>query len=365
MTITLTSSMRANLVSLQASSSLLGKTQARLSTGLKVNSAIDSPANYFAARGHSQRAGLLAGLKDNISEAIQTVKAADGGVQGILSTIESLRGVIAQARSALNDTVNSGTTLAGLATQYNSLLTQLDNLASDSSYKGINFLSGTSQTLTVNFNENATTKLTMSGFDASAAGLGISGMAGGGYTKTVVGTPSYDGAAYSSPPAAILALNSTATWYWDGDGGPSGYWSMSSGFDPIYYPDGTLRVGPPPSVTSYYVFAPGGGSTSPSLTATDLSTASNLNSMESKLNAAIATLQTKSSELAANLNILTTRQGFIGDLINVLNDGATRLTEADSNEEAANLLMLQTSQQLGTTALSLSAQAAQAVLRLF
>lgn len=284
--ITLTSSMRANLVSLQSTSSMLGSTQERLSTGLKVNSAVDNPAAYFAARGHNQRADLLSGLKDNISEAIQTVKAADSGVTGVLSTVEALRGIISQARSALNDTVNSATTLSGLTTQYNELVKQLNNTAGDSSYKGINFLSGTSQTLTVNFNENATTKLTMSGFDASSSGLGISG-------------------------------------------------------------------------------GVGGTNTAGSLTSASLDTTTELDAMETALNKAISTLQTKSSELAANLSILTTRQTFVSDMINTLKDGATNLTVADTNEEGANLLMLQTRQQLGTTALSLSAQAAQSVLRLF
>lgn len=284
--ITLTSSMRANLVSLQSTSALLGTTQERLSTGLKVNSAVDNPAAYFAARGHSQRADLLAGLKDNISEAIQTVKAADKGVKGVLGTIEALRGIITQARSALNDTVNSATTLSGLTTQYNELVKQLNNIAGDSAYKGINFLSGTNQTLTVNFNENATTKLTMSGFDASSSGLGISG--------------------------GVAGINTAGT-----------------------------------------------------LTSGNIDTASELDAMESRLNTAIATLQTESSELAANLSILTTRQSYLTDMINVLRDGATYLTVADTNEEGANLLILQTRQQLGTTALSLSSQAAQSVLRLF
>jgi len=278
--ITLTSAMRANLVSLQSTSQLLGKTQERLSTGLKVNSAIDNPTNFFAARGHNVRADQLTGLKDNIGEAIQTVKAADSAVKGVLSTIESIRGVLTQARTALTDTANSATTLAGLATQYNGLTTQLDNLRADASYKGINFLSGASTTLTVNFNENATTKLTMSGFDASASGLAISG---------------------------------------------------------------------------------GGGT----LAAADFDTAKKIDDMEVLLNAAIAKLQTNSASLASNLSVLTTRQSFITDMVNTLRDGATALTAADTNEEGANLLILQTRQALGTTALSLSAQAAQSVLRLF
>ncbi|TXT17589.1 MAG: flagellin domain-containing protein [bacterium] len=154
--VSLTSAMRSNLVSLQSTEALLGRTQERLATGKKVNSAIDNPTNFFAARAHTQRADLLNGLKDNIGEAIQTVKASDSGVKAINSTIEALRGIVSQARSAQTSTT-SATDLAGLTTQYNELVRQLNNTAEDSGYKGVNFL--TSGALAVNFNEQASTKL--------------------------------------------------------------------------------------------------------------------------------------------------------------------------------------------------------------
>ena len=59
------------------------------------------------------------------------------------------------------------------------------------------------------------------------------------------------------------------------------------------------------------------------------------------------------------------RQDFTKNLINLLQIGADSLTLADTNEEGANLLALQTRQQLRTTSLSLASQADQAVLRLF
>jgi flagellin-like hook-associated protein FlgL len=78
-----------------------------------------------------------------------------------------------------------------------------------------------------------------------------------------------------------------------------------------------------------------------------------------------ATLRSEAKTLSSNLNIITTRNSFTQGMINVLTEGATSLTAADTNEEGANMLMLQVRQSLGTTALSLSAQAAQSVLRLF
>ncbi|HET6514373.1 MAG TPA: hypothetical protein VFG09_04375 [Thermodesulfovibrionales bacterium] len=85
----------------------------------------------------------------------------------------------------------------------------------------------------------------------------------------------------------------------------------------------------------------------------------------SDLNAALGTLRTTSAGLSANLSVIQTRQDFTTSMINVLTTGSDSLTNADMNQEGANMLMLQTRQALGTTALSLSSQAAQSVLRLF
>jgi flagellin len=65
------------------------------------------------------------------------------------------------------------------------------------------------------------------------------------------------------------------------------------------------------------------------------------------------------------LSIVTTRQTFTDTMVNTLETGADNLTLADTNEEGANMLMLQTRQSLGTTSLSLASTAAQAVLKLF
>jgi flagellin len=80
---------------------------------------------------------------------------------------------------------------------------------------------------------------------------------------------------------------------------------------------------------------------------------------------ALGTLRSHGSSFGSNLSIVQNRQDFTKAMINTLETGADNLVLADSNEEGANLLALQTRQQLSTTALSLSAQADQAVLRLF
>jgi len=265
--ISLTASMRSTLVSLQETSGLMNRTQERLSTGKKVNSAIDNPANYFAAKGHTDRANQLDGRKDAMGEAIQAIKAADKGIKAITSLIENLRGIISAARNSA-----TGAT-AEQETQYAEVLNQLNNLVNDANYKGVNFLA--EGELTVNFNEDASSSLTITGFDATAAGLGID-------------TP--------------LA---------EGDAGTA------------------------------------------------------LDDLETALNNALNLLRSNAAALASNLGIVQVRLDFTTDLINTLTEGANKLTAADINEEGANMLMLQTRQQLGITALSLASQAAQGVLRLF
>jgi flagellin-like hook-associated protein FlgL len=92
---------------------------------------------------------------------------------------------------------------------------------------------------------------------------------------------------------------------------------------------------------------------------------SNINVSIGLLDDARDELRTQAKTLSTDLSVITARQDFTEGMINVLGDGAAKLTNADMNEEGANMLMLQTRQALGTTSLSLASQAAQNVLRLF
>ncbi len=83
------------------------------------------------------------------------------------------------------------------------------------------------------------------------------------------------------------------------------------------------------------------------------------------IEAAKLRLRASASSLSNSLDIITTRLTFTNEFINVLAEGANKLVQADQNEEGANLLQLQTRQQLGTISLSLANQAQQAILRLF
>ena len=265
--ITLAGGMRDNLVSLQMVAALQARTTERLSTGKAVNSAIDDPSAYFAAQNAMNRANDLSTRKDDMGEAIQTVKAALQGIDGITNLIQQAKGLSASALSAT--TADRAT----LAQQFDALRTQIDQLAGDSSYKGTNFLK--SGNLTVQFNEAASSSLTITGFDATTTGLGI-------------------GAAQNA---------------WAAD--------------------------------------------------TDITTA--VTSLDNSLN----TLRTDAQTLSSSNGVITSRQDFTTNIINTLTEGADQLTAADTNEEGANMLALQTRQQLGVVALQLSSQAQQSILRLF
>ena len=173
--ITLTSGMRQNLVSLQKTNSLMELTQTRLASGKKVNTALDDPVKFFAALGHTNRANDLAVRKSEMGEAIQTIKAGNNGIEAITDLIESAKST-AQSAMAIDSctTATSSNYIqrSALAVQFESLRSQIDDLAKDSGYKGTNFLQ--QATLTVDFHETSgESTLAIEGFDADTSGLTI------------------------------------------------------------------------------------------------------------------------------------------------------------------------------------------------
>jgi flagellin-like hook-associated protein FlgL len=91
----------------------------------------------------------------------------------------------------------------------------------------------------------------------------------------------------------------------------------------------------------------------------------NIDVAVAELDAALTTLRSQAKSLASNNSVITNRQNFTAEMINTLTEGADSLTVADSNEEGANMLALQTRQQLGVVSLSLTSQGQQSILRLF
>ena len=97
----------------------------------------------------------------------------------------------------------------------------------------------------------------------------------------------------------------------------------------------------------------------------DFSTDDRINAALFAIDGAFSTLRSSAASLGADLSTIQVRQDFTAALINTLEGGAGDLTLADLNEEGANLLTLQTRQQLASTSLSFATQADQSVLSLF
>jgi len=77
-----------------------------------------------------------------------------------------------------------------------------------------------------------------------------------------------------------------------------------------------------------------------------------------------SSLKTQASKLANNLAVITQRQDFTNEAINILEVGADNLTLADMNEEGAKLLALQTASSLGVQSMSMASEQASNVLRI-
>ncbi len=99
--IVLTAALRSNLLSLQSTQRLIDTTQLRLATGLRVNSALDSPQNFFAAQSLNNRANDLSRLLDGIGQSIRTIEEADNGVTALTNLIEQAESVANEAQSEI------------------------------------------------------------------------------------------------------------------------------------------------------------------------------------------------------------------------------------------------------------------------
>jgi len=492
--IVLTNSVRDNLISLQQTSDMMTRTQNRLATGKKINSALDNPNAFFTAQNLTNRAKDLSNLLDDIGQAVQTIKAADNGLASITKLVEAAK---AKSNQALQTQSQLGR--KRYAQEYNSLLKQIEDLAKDSSYKGKNLIGGAGNDLTVYFNEDNTSKLTISavdftdttlqsglnlqdldtGADGSSAftlsgGTGSqtflngaavtlkteslltdnasftagdviqfrdSGDAVQGATFDITATTtmqelidfvdSYSGVnasydegtgtltvnsadsfdLYNNTAAAAIIADVTASLFTatsdtlvtsgdymagdvltltDGNGYELGSLEIDATTDVQEYLDflnkfdgisasfntgtGNITVGSEVdlAITSSNVdFDATDFNTQNTLgvaidaTDTGFATDSDINSIIDNLNASLDAIRAQASSFGTNLTVVENRENFTRAFVNTLESGSDLLILADINEEGANLLALQTRQQLSSTALSFASQADQSVLRLF
>ncbi len=283
MDITLSSAVRGNVLTLQMIADQQSTIQQRLSTGKRVNSALDDPRNFFQSAALNNRASDLSRRLDGMGLGIKTIEAADKGMKGMTKILEAMAAITKEAADATTPAARET-----LGTQFNALRTQLMNLAADSGFNGINLLGG--DNLTVVFNETGTNTQTVNAVSYATDAAGIA-----------VAVASAAGADDNTNWAAATATN---------------------------------------------------GDTAIAASAT-------------LVNTAISNLRTQAATFGTSLTTIRIREEFTKEMINTLKGGADGLVLADQNEEAANLLALNTRQQLSQQALSLASQAEQSILRLF
>jgi len=138
----LSSSMRSNLLQLQKAQSGISAKQNILATGNKINSALDGPTSYFSAKSLNNRATDLTSLKDAMGQGVSTITAANKGLESISTLVETAKGLTTSAYSSLGDDAASIATRKSLASQFNTIIKQIDALAADSGYSGKNLING-------------------------------------------------------------------------------------------------------------------------------------------------------------------------------------------------------------------------------
>ncbi len=379
--VSLTSGMRSNLLSLQKTVTLLDRTQTRLSSGKKVNTAIDNPVSYFASQALTSRASTIDSLKDAMGQAVQTITAADKGISAITGMIEQAKGIAQQAQTALDTQDGVKVTLNGVD---NGATLQLDGItftattaAPADAATGASFSVGTNNNATAgnlasainsfDWEGNAATykyTATVSGGSVVIEALDYSidmhvDMAVGDVTAGTGMTAALEAGPEETELASLQKQYNELRSQISALANDSGYKGKN------LLTDDTLSVrfeGTTLNVTGFDATATG---LEIDAAANWTVNKANIDEFITALDSAATTLRTEASKMSGNLSIITTRQEFSTNMINTLTEGSDKLTLADANEEGANMLMLQTRQSLSTTALSLSAQAAQSVLQLF
>ena len=377
MAISLTAGMRSNLFGLQQTAKLMDQTAIRLNTGKKVNSALDDPISYFAAKGHMSRVSSLGALKNGMSEGIQTITAANNGIEAIISLLSAAKAKAESAQSAEAGSANvTGTvTLTGIVAL--DTITVGDAVytggAAGTTAKYVFDASGTDAmdaanlAALINSNNEGTT-----GGDAASVNVKADGVTGSTIQLSVTGLDMTSGTVESSVSGvdeSLVAASDELSQL------QAQYNVLLTQMDDLqddadYKGINLLKLGEDLSVDfegTNTMTVSGFDADHDNLTVTDAtwSSGGSITNDIGFIENAIATLESKASSLASSLSIITVRQDFTENMINTLTTGADNLTLADMNEEGANMLMLQTQQALGTNSLSLAAQTAQGVLRLF
>jgi len=383
--IVLSASVRQNLLSLQSTADLLATTQNRLATGNKVNSALDNPTNFFTAQGLNNRASDISNLLDSIGNGVQVLQAANTGItslQKLVDTAKSIANQVLQAPAGYTSkSTSTSTALVGTSSAAN----LVDGVGFKANQTLAFAASGELPAFTVTFGateslDQLNTSLAAGGLTASIdstnhlvitttndyAGQTIGTITPGstpGTTTFAAGTaPVADAASQTIRTSLVNQYNGIITQITTT--------AQDSSFNGINLLNGdnlklTFNETGKSTLNIQGVTFDAAGLGLASLTSgTDFLDNASANKALTLLGSASTTLRTEASALGSNLSIVQIRQDFSKNLINVLQTGASNLTLADTNEEAANSQALSTRQSIAVSALALANQSQQSVLQL-
>jgi flagellin-like hook-associated protein FlgL len=404
MSIVLSASVRQNLLSLQSTAELLATTQNRLSTGKKVNSALDNPTNFFTAQGLDARASDISNLLDGIGNGVQVLQAANTGITSLQKLVDSAKSIANQVLQAPAgySVKASATSLAPTGAGPLGVVGTAADLTvnASNSLNGQTFVftpaTGGSTTITLGTAAGNVNSIDAFNTALSAAGLGLT--ASFAVNGSVTLTSSNDNASQTLTLGATAAPNNiaingtdTATLVAGGlptaDAGSQAIranlvsqynniitqittTSQDASFNGINLLNGddlklTFNETGKSTLNIHGVTFNAAGLGLAAFTAgTDFLDNASANKALTLLGSASSTLRTQASTLGSNLSIVQIRQDFSKNLINVLQTGSSNLTLADTNEEAANSQALSTRQSIAVSALSLANQSQQSVLQL-
>lgn len=405
--ISLTASMRTNLLSLQNTQSLMDTTQERLSTGLKVNSAIDNASSYYTAQSLNNRASDLSALLDSMGQGIQTIQAANEGIEAITEFVEQAKAIANSARDAASKTdvktlsskfsgtdgVTSddtaltlavkkadGTALAGTGDEkkISGAITAVNAKLNATELKGKNAAELKTAIETALKEDAAGVLKNVMEFSVTADGK-VSVTAKAGYQVSLTGAGDLAGLGKdpdtgdpTDKVTSTVAVNTDRQKYAlqfneileqiDNLAQDSGYKGINllqmNTLTVIFNEDRSSQIE-----------VKGTDASSVGLmldeAVNNWQTNEDIEASIAQTEEAISSLRIMASDYGNYYSIVQNRQSFTKSLVNVLTEGADNLTLADMNEESANMLALQTRQQLAINSLSLASQAAQGVLQLF
>ena len=405
--ISLTASMRTNLLSLQNTQSLMDMTQERLSTGLKVNSAIDNASSYYTAQSLNNRASDLSALLDSMGQGIQTIQAANEGIEAITDFVEQAKAIANSARDAASKTdvktlsskfsgtgsVTSddtaltlavkkadGTALAGTGDEkkISDAITAVNAKLNATALKGKNAAELKTAIETALKEDTAGVLKNVMEFSVTADGK-VSVTAKAGYQVSLTGAGDFAGQGDKDEDGSVTNVStSTVDVNTDREKYAEQFNEIMKQIDNLAKDSGYKGINLLQMNTLTVIFNEDRSSqievkgVDASSTGLKISnpvdswqTDEDINKSITEAENAISELRIMASDYGNYYSIVQNRQDFTKNLINVLTEGADNLTLADMNEESANMLALQTRQQLAINSLSLASQAAQGVLQLF